>query len=73
MMVLQIFHITGCGICILAGACFLKPDIHKTGFCTPFGNFEWLRMPFGLVNASSTFQRLMDGALDGIDLSLPIY
>ena len=48
-----------------------EPDIHKTGFCTPFGNFEWLRMPFGLVNASSTFQRLMDGALDGIDLSYP--
>ncbi len=41
-------------------------DIPKTAFCTPFGNFEWLRMPFGLVNASNataTFQRLMDSTL----------
>ena len=26
-----------------------EADMHKTGFCTPFGNFQWLRMPFGLV------------------------
>jgi len=48
-----------------------EDDIHKTGFCTPFGNFEWLRTPFGLVIASSTFQRLMDDTLHGLDLTYP--
>ena len=42
----------------------MKPeDVFKTGFTSPFGNFEWVRMPFGLENASSTFQRLMDNVL----------
>jgi hypothetical protein len=35
-------------------------DIAKTGFSTPFGNFEFKVMPMGLCGAPGTFQHLMD-------------
>jgi hypothetical protein len=41
-------------------------DRHKTTFTTPWGTFEYLRMPFGLSNAGATFQRAMDYAFRGL-------
>ena len=38
----------------------VEGDIPKTPFSTPFGKFEYTRMPFGLKNAPSHFQRTMD-------------
>jgi hypothetical protein len=35
-------------------------DIQKTAIVTPFRLFEYVFMPFGLMNAAQTFQRLMD-------------
>jgi hypothetical protein len=34
-------------------------DQEKTTFTCPFGTFAYIRMPFGLCNALSTFQRCM--------------
>jgi len=40
-----------------------QEDIPKTAISTPFGSFEYLRMPFGLRNSSGTFQRFIDTQL----------
>jgi hypothetical protein len=43
-----------------------EEDRHKTTFTTPWGAFEYLRMPFGLSNIGATFKRVMDYAFRGL-------
>ena len=44
-------------------------DQPKTAFTTPMGLFEYTRMPFGLMNAPATFQRLMTTIFGDMNLS----
>ncbi|XP_023243381.1 uncharacterized protein LOC111641443 [Centruroides sculpturatus] len=41
-----------------------ESDIYKTGFVTPDGHFEFLRMPFGVTNGPSTMTRAIKLAYD---------
>ena len=51
-----------------------KEDIHKTAFSCRYGTFEYLVMPFGLMNAPSTFQRLINQVFfDLLDSCVVVY
>jgi hypothetical protein len=50
-----------------------KADRPKTAFSTPFGLWQFKRLPFGLSNAPATYTRLVQMVLVGIsyDEALP--
>ncbi|KAJ7991580.1 hypothetical protein DPEC_G00285340 [Dallia pectoralis] len=47
----------------------VEEDKHKTAFTCPLGFYEFNRMPQGVTNAPSTFQRLMEKCVGDLHLS----
>ena len=50
-----------------------ESDRYKTAFTTPFGHYEWNVMPFGLKNAPSEFQNIMNEIFNPFSSHIIIY
>ena len=50
-----------------------KESIKKTAFFTPFGKSEYLKVPFGLVQAPAYFENLMNKDLNGLNFTLSYF
>ena len=47
-----------------------KPSIQKTAFNSPFGKFEYVKVPFGLAQEPAYFQELMTGILKDFNFAI---
>ena len=47
-----------------------KQSKEKTAFATPFGSFQFKKLPFGLANGPATYARLVKMVLQGIPTSM---
>ena len=47
-----------------------KPSIPKTAFISPFGKYEYVKVPFGLAQAPAYFQELMTGILKDFNFAI---
>ena len=47
-----------------------KPSILKTAFNSPFGKYEYVKVPFGLAQAPAYFQELMTGILKDFSFAI---
>ena len=47
-----------------------KPSIPKTAYNSPFGKYEYVKVPFGLAQAPAYFQQLMTGILKNFNLAI---
>ena len=45
-------------------------SIPKTAFTSPFGKYEYIKVPFGLAQAPAYFQELMTGVLKDLPFAM---